>query len=462
MSESLVRVSVLAGRRRVDLCVPAEIPVIQVLPDLARGLGVAGGPDGAPRLVTVSGSALDPGQGLRAQGVADGEVLTLATAAEYHPPRVHDDLVEAVHERARHLFGSWSDRSSELAAQGVAGGVGLLGAGVLALSVHAGSVNAGPVSEWLLVTCLGAAVVSGLLAIGLARAAHDVEHVGAAWLAALYWGIAGIQVAEHFGAADHRLLAGAVGSAFISGLSLAVTRTHWPLLVPPLVVITALVLSGVIAELLRVDPWKVVLAGVAVGVVLARLLPGAVVEATVVRGQELHSSGTLLDQGTESRPGARRRVTTATPSGVDVEALDRDLRVASSLVLAVGISGSVLMVALVPAAVRSGLPATGLLLVLCGLRLLRLRRERLVTHVVVGLVGSAATAAVVAVAVATQRPEWATHVAGLCVVGLLLASWVGRAPDALRRGWWGDMVETALTISVPTLLVLVWWSGWGG
>lgn len=453
MSQSLVRVSVLADRRRVDVCLPAEVPVIQILPDLVRGLAAGSSQGGMPRLVTVEGALLDPEQGLRVQGVSDGEMLTLARDSEHVPRRVHDDLVEAVHERSRSNFRSWTHQSSRIAAQAVACVAGLFGAGLLATAA---------VNELTVVVALVSAVMAGLLATGLSRVVQDgIEHVGVAWLASLYWGVAGGHIADHLGFGEQRLVAAAACAGTMGVLCLVLSRTHWPLLAAPVIVALSLVLAQTVASLLLVSAWKVLLAGVVAGVLLARLLPGVVVELTVVRGQEVSAR----DRGRAPRraqsPGVRRRVTRAAPPGVDLPALDRDLRVAHSTVLALGVSGSVLMVALVPAVVRSGLPATGLLVALCVLRLLRLRRVRPLDHVVAGLVGCAATAGVGVISVLVARPEWVPLVTVSCVALLLVASSGGRHPDALRRGWWGDVAEVVLVTAVPPLLVMVWWSGWG-
>ena len=99
----LVRVSVTSATRRVDLVLPAWVPVTDLVPELARTVGVLD-PRTAHagyRLVARDGRVLDPESGLAAQGVEDGGVLTVVACADVEPPRVHDDVVEVAGLRVR-------------------------------------------------------------------------------------------------------------------------------------------------------------------------------------------------------------------------------------------------------------------------------------------------------------------------------------------------------------------------
>lgn len=99
MSDRLLRVTAVAGGRRADLAVPGGIAVAELLPDLARAVGLL---DPAAvyagyRLHAVhdQGRRLQPDQGLREQGVGDGALLAVASGADDPAPTVHDDLAEA-------------------------------------------------------------------------------------------------------------------------------------------------------------------------------------------------------------------------------------------------------------------------------------------------------------------------------------------------------------------------------
>ncbi|HJQ06163.1 MAG TPA: EsaB/YukD family protein, partial [Nocardioides sp.] len=120
-----VRVSVAADSRRVDVALPAAVPVAELLPELAAVLGVSG----AATIATVTGRRLALEQGLAAQDVVDGAILVLATG-RLPPPRVHDDVAEAMAEAVEEYVAPWPDDARRPAA---------LVAGALLLATAAGA-----------------------------------------------------------------------------------------------------------------------------------------------------------------------------------------------------------------------------------------------------------------------------------------------------------------------------------
>ncbi len=94
----LVRVTVSSGTRRVDLVLPGSVPVAELLPELARSVGLLDALTvyGGYRLVTADGRALAPDSGLTLQGVEDGGLLSVTAGIDEEPPRVYDDVVEAM------------------------------------------------------------------------------------------------------------------------------------------------------------------------------------------------------------------------------------------------------------------------------------------------------------------------------------------------------------------------------
>ena len=95
----LLRVTAVAGGRRSDLAVPGGVAVAELVPDLARAVGLLD-----PAAVYAGyrlhahGRRLRPGLGLREQGVADGALLAVVAGVDDPAPTVHDDLPEAVAE----------------------------------------------------------------------------------------------------------------------------------------------------------------------------------------------------------------------------------------------------------------------------------------------------------------------------------------------------------------------------
>ena len=115
---TLVRVTVGASGRSVDLGAPGGVPVAELVPGLARTLGLldAGTVHGGFRLVRSDGVVLDSDRSLQAQSVADGAVLTLESGAAADDMRVYDDVVEAVADAVEGEYAPWTAQDSALTA----------------------------------------------------------------------------------------------------------------------------------------------------------------------------------------------------------------------------------------------------------------------------------------------------------------------------------------------------------
>jgi type VII secretion integral membrane protein EccD len=93
-------VVVIAPSTRVDLALPADVPIIDLLPMLLQYAGElhddGGGQHGGWKLVRVGHGELDGGRTLRSLDVADGEVLRLLAREERDVVPVFDDIVDAI------------------------------------------------------------------------------------------------------------------------------------------------------------------------------------------------------------------------------------------------------------------------------------------------------------------------------------------------------------------------------
>ncbi|MEJ3653950.1 type VII secretion integral membrane protein EccD [Actinomycetes bacterium KLBMP 9759] len=150
------RLTVLAPRSRVDVALPADVPVAELVPLVMELVGEPRGGAMRPRpwrLTGAAGGPLPPAATLGELGVLDGEQLRLAPLTSPPPPPVFDDPVVAVAATAGR--GGLGDRrfgaagavvlaagaAGTLAAAGqgaaVAGGLAWLGAaGCLGLVLH--------------------------------------------------------------------------------------------------------------------------------------------------------------------------------------------------------------------------------------------------------------------------------------------------------------------------------------
>ncbi|MFG1608395.1 type VII secretion integral membrane protein EccD [Actinoplanes sp. NPDC049265] len=156
----LVRVTVAAPTRRVDLALPDRAPVAEMLPGLLRRAALpADDPDTGWVLRRPDGTLVDPAATLAAQHVRDGEVLHLVPGTLVWPEMEYDDLVDAIAGAAREGR-RWGPRHTRIA--GLAAAVPAV-ALVLAVTAQAG---AGPVALLAAVALLAGGTV-------LARAGGD-------------------------------------------------------------------------------------------------------------------------------------------------------------------------------------------------------------------------------------------------------------------------------------------------
>lgn len=162
-SRSFCRVVVIAPRTRVDLALPADVPVVDLLPLLLELVGErsddGGGRHGGWRLAPVGEAELDSGRTLRSLEVLDGAALQLAPRDEDVAPPIFDDVVDAIATTIR------SRRNADtlrLAAGGAAAAVTLAIAAVtLFYRVHATANLFLAAGSTLLILGIAAAVSRG-------------------------------------------------------------------------------------------------------------------------------------------------------------------------------------------------------------------------------------------------------------------------------------------------------------
>src|SRR5687767_6309481 len=172
----LVRVSVSSGTRRVDLVLPGSVPVAELVPELARSVGLLDPATvhGGYRVVTASGRELSGESGLTVQGVPDGGLLSVMAGADRPPPRIYDDIVEAMADVVERDLEPWAPAAGRRTTLCAAGLLMALAGGALFLQRE--SLLAGTAA-------CAAAVFLVAVAILLSRARREGgAAVTAAWL----------------------------------------------------------------------------------------------------------------------------------------------------------------------------------------------------------------------------------------------------------------------------------------
>ncbi|WFE58400.1 type VII secretion integral membrane protein EccD [Micromonospora sp. WMMD712] len=161
MTVGLARVTISAPQRRVDVALPEQVPLAELLPEVLRHAGEGLADDGERHggwvLRRTDGAVLATAQALLPQGVRDGEVLHLVPARAQWPELEYDDVVEAIVDGARRRGAAWSPAATRCAA--LAGAAVPLGVGLLAVLAAGPGPGAGwpvAVAVALLLTLAGA------------------------------------------------------------------------------------------------------------------------------------------------------------------------------------------------------------------------------------------------------------------------------------------------------------------
>ncbi|PTA44129.1 type VII secretion integral membrane protein EccD [Micromonospora sp. RP3T] len=168
MTSGLARVTISAPRRRVDVALPEQVPLAELLPEVLRHAGEGLADDGERHggwvLRRTDGAVLATAQALLPQGVRDGEVLHLVPARAEWPELEYDDVVEAIVDGARRRGAAWSAGATRAAA--LAGAAVPLAVGLVAV------LSAGPGGPGWTVAAVGALILV-LAATAASRAYGD-------------------------------------------------------------------------------------------------------------------------------------------------------------------------------------------------------------------------------------------------------------------------------------------------
>lgn len=428
---TLVRVSVTAGERRIDLGIPGAVPTAEVVPGLARALGLldATTAHGGYRLVRADGTALDSARSLLAEGVGDGAVLTLESGARRAQERVYDDVVEAVADAVEDQYAPWTPRDSALSAAWAAAALLLAGAALL-LGADRASLVPPVVAALAAVLALAAGAVVGR--VGAEPAAGQVLVL----VAPVLGGVAGLTAtAEPPSWGWPAALAGT--GALVAGLlGMPALVGRRELAAAPLAAGLATAVAGTTIALTGATPGAVLAVVVAVLATASIGVPWLALSSTPLRVVSPRDDAEILADP-PAVESARVRAQLAAGHRVQVA-------------LRVAIGGVAILSA--PAVVATGVAGTVLLALAAAGLLLATRQTYSRTDVLVTVSLSVLLLVVVAVVAAAQHPSWRAALVG--VAGAAAAVVVGLGLVAPRRrvglARFGDFLEIAcLALLLP-------------
>ncbi len=428
-----VRVTVASSTRRVDLVLPGAIPVAELVPELARSVGLLGRATAhvGYRVLTASGHELEPDAGLVAQGIEDGGLLTLAAGdVGGGASRLDDDAAEALAELVDRDAAAWAGALGRRAAW--CAGVLALGLGALGLVVHRGSPVGWPVAAGVSVAQLGGAVAAS-------RARPEPGAAAALGvLGAAYAAVAGLLVSCGAATSTGTAVAAAGGAVLVAGLVCLVGLGAGRVSGLPAVVVGAILLVvGLACRVTDLD--------------LAVLLSAALV--VVVLASTAFPAMTLTLTG-----AAARHLDQRGDAPVDHARLLADARLAREILLGLSASVGAVLVVVAPLSVSLG-PAGAVLAVLCCVAVLvQTRRHRSAALVLAGLGAGGAGLTTTVLATLWLQPGWRPGLSlALCALGALGLAVAARGPGSgtvPRRARLADLLEAAVLLALLPVLVL--------
>ncbi|MGH3964361.1 MAG: type VII secretion integral membrane protein EccD [Pseudonocardiaceae bacterium] len=188
--------TVVAPHTRIDLALPSDVAVANLLPMVLEMAGESAA-DGGSRhggwcLAKLGGEAIDPDRPLGSLGVVDGDLLQLRRRCDSPPPPLFDDVVEAIAASAPGSYRPWTEDTARK--------LGMVAAGLALLAGAAALLRAGP--------GLGVAVVAGIGAVVVL--------------------VAGAVIARVYGETSTGVLvaAGSLPLGFVSGLYIVPGSVH--------------------------------------------------------------------------------------------------------------------------------------------------------------------------------------------------------------------------------------------
>ncbi|MFC7489266.1 MULTISPECIES: type VII secretion integral membrane protein EccD [unclassified Knoellia] len=418
---SLVRLSVTSGTRRADLGIPGSIPVAEVIPDLARELGVLDAHSASMgyRLVRSDGHVVESDRSLAAQGIEDGSVLAL----EPNRPddeKVYDDVVEAVADLVETQFTPWTPSHSAGTAVGAAVVLFLAAAYALFTARDSGILIA---------------ALAGVCAVLLVGAAAVLAHVrrqpsaavALALTAVAYAGVSGYAAVPDVPLWGEGLLYAGAGVSVV-GILGAVAVTHHRLLVGATAALgLAMVALGALSHFVGWGLTSIAAVTFVVAAVIGNVLPWV---------------GISSSRLTTHPPKSDLEIFTDAPE-VERDQVRRQVAAGHELMVSLGVASAAVMVLCTPQLVASGV--WGALLTFVGFvaTLLRTRHSRTRTTVLIAMIAGVTGVAVAAVTAAQTHPDWrpvlALALAGAAalVVGMALVLprtrvQLGRVADAVE------------------------------
>jgi type VII secretion integral membrane protein EccD len=446
---ALCHLTVRAPAKTMDLAVPADVPVADLLPTVLRYSGEEleenGLDHGGWVLQRLGGSPLDDEGTLESLDLKDGEVLYLRPHSDALPEVRLDDLVDGIANHTRERLHGWSPEAGRRLLRGAVAVCVLTALGVLAWP--GGPVVPRAVTAAVAGLLLLAGAASASRAVGDAATAATLGFLAVPCLALAGWllpggALSGPHSHDVLGA---RLLAAGATAAGGATLAVAAAAVYIPLFIATAVVAVATVSAGVLMSVVDVPVDGAGAAVAAVAVVLGGFVPALSFKLAGMRMPPLPTSAQQLQEGIEPY------------SGSDVAT--RTELAGSWMTALYGATGAVCAGCLAALVRLPGLPEV---LTACTLSLLLLLHGRGMVNVwqrlalvVPGLWGAFLLAVGTAARLSpADRPVFVVGLLALAAA-LAVASWT--VPGRRMLPHWGRAAELLQSLLAIALLPLTLW-----
>lgn len=271
------RITVVAPNVRVDVALPEDVPLAELLPDVLR-MADQWQSEGAHAgfvLARLDGSELDTGMSFAAQGVRNGDLLYLRPATETLPPPVFDDVVDAIAQSVADDHRMWG--AVHYRRIGLTGGAALLALGA-----------------WVLWTSRDPhgmpAFVAGVMALlltvfGGLRSRVYGDHVGGAVLGgcavpyAFLAGLGALPISAGAGLGRSHFIVGCSAVLVVSVIGAILQEEHDEPYLAASVAAAAGAIAGAVGLATGADPAKLAAGAGTVAIAAIGFLPGLALRA---------------------------------------------------------------------------------------------------------------------------------------------------------------------------------------
>jgi type VII secretion integral membrane protein EccD len=273
----MCRLTICGPASRIELAVPAHVPVADLLPTFLDHLGPEAATGGLGHdgwvLQRLGEPPLDEDQGTAALGLYDGDVLHLRPRGDQLPPVDFDDLIDGVATGSAERAGRWRPESTRRLFLGMVAVLLGIGAVVAPMSGTAitGAVVAGTASVALLVGAAAASRALGDHAAGVVLASGSIGFAVAAGLTLPLGGSAVTSVSTLLTAPG--LLAAGAWAATVAVLSRAAVGGTGAGFVAAAFAAVLAALGGVLMSVAGIDPPGTAAIVLAVALTLGAMVP---------------------------------------------------------------------------------------------------------------------------------------------------------------------------------------------